>query len=105
MAHNKVPLTIHITPGYYNDKGHFWSRLNLAKRFHEDHQKDLLVLVSYKFFKPNITSKQVDHYRETLRYFPHVAVIHARGVKWNDHDQELIAMGIPIYEEEYTGNL
>lgn len=104
MADNKIPVTVHITPDYYNDKGHFWARLGLIKRMHNGHQDKIILLVSYKYFKPTITSKQISHYNEALRVFPHIAVIHAEGVNWRGHDAELIAMGVPIYPQGYTVN-
>lgn len=105
MANNKIPVTIYITPEYYRDKGHFWSRLNLVKKFHGGHSDQVILLISYKYYKPTITGRQIAHYTEMIHSFPHVAVIHAEGVDWRGHDKELIAMGIPIYPCEYTGSL
>ena len=105
MDDNKIPVTIYITPEYYFDKGHFWSRLNLVKRFHGVHNDKIMLLISYKYFKPNITEKQVEHFNETKRHFPNMAVIHAANVNWNGHDSELIGMDIPIYQCEYMGQL
>lgn len=103
MDYNKIPVTIYITPEYYTDRGHFWSRLNLAKRFHSGHQDQILLLVSYKYYKPEITEVQLSHYMEANHFFPNMAIVHAKGVKWNGFDKELVAMGIPIYECEYPG--
>lgn len=97
-----IPVTIHITAQYYEDKGHFWERLGMVKRLYDGHTEKILLIVSYRFHKPYITRKQTEHYAEVKRHFPHVVIVHAAGVEWNGHDAEIRGMGIPIHEEGHN---
>ena len=95
-----IPVLVHITPQYYEDKGHFWERLSAVKRLYAGATDNILMKISYRFYKPYFTRKQVEHYAEVKRHFPNVVVVHAEGVQWNGHDAEIKGMGIPIFEED-----
>ena len=106
MADNAlIPVVIHITPQYYEDKGHFWERLETVKRLYADHMEKVLLIVSYRFCKPYVTRKQTEHFAEVKRHFPNIVIVHAAGVEWNGHDAEIRGMGIPIFEEGYNAGL
>lgn len=96
-----IPVTINITEDYYLNSGHFWRRLRqVSNLYGVVGAQNILLRISYEYAKPQITKEQVSHFRETLRVFPHVCVIHARGVQWDGHDEELKAMGILIHDDE-----
>jgi hypothetical protein len=96
-----IPVTINITEDYYLNPGHFWRRFRqVSNLYGAEGAREILLRISYEFNKPQVTKEQVTHYRETLRVFPHVCVIHAKGVRWDGHDEELKAMGIPIHDDE-----
>ena len=96
-----IPVTINITEDYYLIPGHFWRRIRqVSNLYGAEGAREILLRISYEFNKPQVTKEQVTHYRETLRVFPHVCVIHAKGVRWDGHDEELKAMGIPIHDDE-----
>jgi hypothetical protein len=96
-----IPVTINITEDYYLNPGHFWRRFRqVSNLYGAEGAREILLRISYEFNKPQVTKEQVTHYREILRVFPHVCVIHAKGVRWDGHDEELKAMGIPIHDDE-----
>jgi len=100
-----IPVVIHITAQYYEDKGHFWERLELIRRLYSGGSDKVLLQISYRYFKPRFTRKQVEHFAEVKRYFQHVIITHANGVQWEGHDAEIRGMGIPIFEEGYNAGL
>lgn len=97
-----IPVLVHITAQYYEDKGHFWERLEVVKNLYAGHTEKILLIISYRFYKPYVTRKQTDHYAEVKRHFPNVVITYSAGVEWNGHDAEIKGMGIPIHEEGYN---
>lgn len=105
MASTLIPVLFHITQDYYTEKGHFWERFMSAKRLYGGHTEDVLIIISYRFYKPAITRKQIEHFAEVKRTFPHVVVVHAKGVQWDGHDAELKGMEIPVFEEGHNAGI
>lgn len=105
MDSDAIAVKVNITPDFYHDRGCFWRKMNYLTQLYGASASSLVVLVSYQYYKPEITSVQVSHYKEALRVFPSIRVIHASGVKWNGYDAELKGMGICIFDGDHEGGV
>ncbi len=101
-THNFIPVIVPITKDFYEDETHFWHKLEMLRLFYKGHEQDIKILVSYRYFKPTITEKQIMHYKKALEVFPSLEIIFAKGVKWGKNKENVRDLGIRIHEGAYS---
>ncbi len=92
-------IFIPITYKFYDDPEYFWKKSQIIREQYKGYENEILIVISYKYFKSTITEKQYQHYIESLKIFPNIIVIDSKGVDWNGYKEKIEKMGINIFED------